>query len=117
MMGQGLAFNDILLKKFKILRTGILLGNVRNREETLSDYIKCGEYLNSSYKEIDGKKILLPKEERDFTIQHVKTLPYVLQEVRKLYNDNEYKNYLIDLCKAKGSNLLMLEQMIIQNRI
>ena len=69
--------------------------------------------MNSSYKEVDGKKILLPKEERDFTIQHVKTLPYVLQEVKKLYNDNEYRNYLIDLCKAKGSNLLMLEQMII----
>lgn len=84
-----------------------------DNQDLTNQYIKCGEYLNSSYKEVDGKKILLPKEERDFTIQHVKTLPYVLQEVRKLYNDNEYRNYLIDLCKAKGSNLLMLEQMII----
>lgn len=82
-------------------------------EALLKDYIKCGEYLNSSYKEVDGKRILLPKEERDFTIQHVKELPYVLRELKNKYSDIEYKDYLVDLCKAKGSNLLMLEQMII----
>lgn len=87
--------------------------NYEDNEELLNDYIKCGEYLNSSYKEIDGKKILLPKEERDFTIQHVKELPYVLSELKKQYSKEEYRDYLIDLCKAKGSNLLMLEQMII----
>lgn len=84
-----------------------------DNEELLKDYIKCGEYLNSIYKEVDGKRILLPKEERDFTIQHVKELPFVLKELKKQYNDIEYRDYLIDLCKAKGSNLLMLEQMII----
>jgi superfamily II DNA or RNA helicase len=62
---------------------------------------------------VDGKKILLPKEERDFTIQHVKELPFVLKELKKQYTKEQYKDYLIDLCKAKGSNLLMLEQMIV----
>lgn len=39
MIRQSLANNDsILEKKFKILRTSIILGNVRNREETLREY-------------------------------------------------------------------------------
>ena len=38
MIKQSLAFNDILEKKFKILRTSIMLGNLRNRDETLSEY-------------------------------------------------------------------------------
>ena len=87
--------------------------NYPNNEILTDSYIKCGEYLNSSYVEIDGKKQLLPKEEREFTIQHVKKLPHVLEELKPLYTKNEYKEYLIDLCKAKGSNLLTLEQMII----
>ena len=81
--------------------------------ELTNEYIKCGEYLNSSYKLVDGKKVLLPKEERDFTIQHVKVLPYVLSQVKNLYTPEEYKAYLVDLCKSKGSNLLMLEQMLV----
>lgn len=86
----------------------------KDDEELTKDYIKCGEYLNSSYKlNNKGSKILLPKEQREFTIQHEKVLPYVLQQVKTQYNAEEYKQYLIDLCKAKGSNLLMLEQMII----
>lgn len=85
-----------------------------DNEDLTNDYICCGEYLNSSYKlNKDGKKILLPKDQRDFTIQHKKILPFVLEQVKKAYNKEEYKQYLIDLCKAKGSNLLMLEQMII----
>ena len=76
-------------------------------------YISCGEYLNSNDKLIDGKKVLLPKEQRSFTIQYEKTLPYALKQMRTLYEPDEYKSYLIDLCKSKGSNLLMLEQMLV----
>lgn len=85
-----------------------------DNEELTDLYIKCGEYLNSSYKEDeDGGKILLPKEERDMTIQHVKELPFALKQLKGQYTKDEYRDYLVDLCKAKGSNLLMLEQMII----
>ena len=84
-----------------------------DNDDLLKKYIKCGEYLNSSYKEVDGKRVLLPKEERDYTIQHVKTLPYALEQLKTRYTPQEYRDYLVDLCKAKGSNLLMLEQMII----
>lgn len=82
--------------------------------ETLTQaYIKCAEYLCSNDKVVDGKKIQLPKEQREFTMQYEKTLPYALAQMKQLYTDDEYKLYLIDLCKAKGSNLLMLEQMLV----
>ena len=76
-------------------------------------YIKCGEYLNSTDKIVDGKKVPLPEDQRSFTMTHEKVLPFALKEVKKLYEPDEYKSYLIDLCKAKGSNLLMLEQMLV----
>ena len=80
----------------------------------LSDaYIKCAEYLNANDKIVDGKKVLLPKEKRSFTIQYEKVLPFALKQVKDLYEPEEYKSYLIDLCKSKGSNLLMLEQMLV----
>ena len=80
----------------------------------LSDaYIKCAEYLNANDKIVDGKKVLLPKEKRSFTMQYEKVLPFALKQVKDLYEPEEYKSYLIDLCKSKGSNLLMLEQMLV----
>lgn len=83
-------------------------------KEVEHDIIRCGEYLCSSSKTDDnGNKILLPKEERDFTIKEVKTLPYALEQARQLYEPNEYGQYLIDICRSKGANLLMLEQMLV----
>ena len=76
-------------------------------------YIRCGEYLNANDKIVDGKKVLLPKEQRSFTMQYEKVLPFALKEMKELYEPEEYKSYLIDLCKSKGSNLLMLEQMLV----
>ena len=84
-----------------------------NINEVLDDYIRCGEYLNSSFKLINGKKVLLPKDQRDFTIQYEKTLPYTVSQLKNLYEPLEYATYLTDLCKANGSNLLMLEQMLL----
>lgn len=91
-------------------------------EQLKHDYIVCGEYLNGnsieeSYVGKSGKikkrKIMLPKEEQSFTIKEKKTLPLVLQQAKPLYETDEYIQYLIDLCKARGSNLLMLEQMLV----
>ena len=87
--------------------------NYPDSPQLTNAYITCAEYLNANDKVVDGKKVLLPKEKRSFTMQYEKTLPFALQEVKKLYEPEEYKAYLIDLCKAKGSNLLMLEQMLI----
>ena len=61
MIRQGMAFNDILLKKFKILRTGIMLGNLRNREDTLSDYEETAREVDMIhtrvYEELLGSKL------------------------------------------------------------
>lgn len=87
--------------------------NYKESDALTNAYIMCGEYLNSNDKIVDGKKCLLPKEQRDFTMQYEKTLPYALKQVKVLYEPKEYRDYLIDLCKSKGSNLLMLEQMLV----
>lgn len=87
--------------------------NYKDSPQLTQAYITCGEYLNGNDKIIDGKKVLLPKEKQSFTMKYEKTLPFAVQEVKKLYEPEEYKSYLIDLCKAKGSNLLMLEQMLV----
>ena len=76
-------------------------------------YIKCAEYLCSNDKVVDGKKVQLPKDKQEFTMKYEKVLPFAISEVKKLYEPHEYKTYLIDLCKVKGSNLLMLEQMLV----
>jgi len=72
MIRQGLAFNDILLKKFKILRTGIMLGNLRNREETLSEYEETAREVDKIhtriYEELLGSKLyttMTLEEEKD----------------------------------------------------
>lgn len=84
-----------------------------NEKDLIKDYIECGEYLCSNYKMVDKKKVLLPKEQRKFTMVHEKVLPYSIEQLKNLYNDSEYISYLVDLCKSKGSNLLMLEQMLV----
>lgn len=87
--------------------------NYKDSPQLTRAYIICGEYLNGNDKIVDGKKVLLSKEKQSFTMKYEKTLPFAVQEVKKLYEPEEYKLYLIDLCKAKGSNLLMLEQMLV----
>ena len=92
--------------------TQIRLGYSWNEVE--KDIIKCGEYLCSSYKTDEkGNKILLPKDQREFTIRELKILPMALKQVKQMYEPREYALYLIELCRAKGANLLMLEQMLV----
>ena len=84
-------------------------------------YIKYGEYLCANFKtDASGKKILLPKEERDMTMIHQKELPIVLKDARKQVEDGEktkqdYYDMIIDMCKASGANLLVLEQMLAEH--
>ena len=87
---------------------------IKYDEDSLQDdYIKCGEYLCSSDKLVNKKKVSLPKEQREFTMQYEKVLPYSLKQLKPIYEPKEYISYLCDLCKSKGSNLLMLEQMLV----
>lgn len=90
--------------------------NYELNEPLIQEYIKCGEYLvGNVVKDKDGKEKLLPKEQQSFTMKYEKKLPFAVQQVRQMYNDREYMDYLIDCCKSSGSNLLMLEQMIVHH--
>ena len=88
------------------------------------EYIKCAEYLCSTF-EVDekGNRILRPKENRDISMIHVKSLPYTLKQMREKIQKasnfmeqanlkTQYLDYVIDSCKANGNNLLMLENYV-----
>ena len=82
----------------------------------LQEYIRCGEYLcSNTIKDENGKELLLPKEQQDYTIKYQKKLPFAIKQAKELLSDKEYMDYLVDMCKANGSNLLMLEQMIVHH--
>lgn len=85
-------------------------------------YLRCGEYLCSTSKieyytnkkgNLKKRNKQLPKDQQEFTMKEERELPFTLRKIKPLYNDDEYISYLIDLCKARGSNLLLLEQMIV----
>jgi hypothetical protein len=90
-------------------------------EELRQTYVRCAEYLNGNPVQetyinkkgkLEKRNKLLPPELREFTIQEERHLPLVLREMQNGDQD-EYFDYLIDLCKARGSNILMLEQMLV----
>ena len=81
-----------------------------------SEYIRYGEYLCSNFMlDKDKNKILLPAEDRDMTMVYAKQLPTALQTIKNSMTRDEYRSVLIDMCKASGSNLLNLEQMIAEH--
>ena len=105
------------LRTMELVKEGFLVPPVITQirlgyswKEVEKDIIKCGEYLCSNSK---NPKELLPKEEREFTIRESKTLPMALKELKEMYDDREYALYLIELCRSRGANLLMLEQMLV----
>lgn len=92
-------------------------------------YIKCGEYLCSSFVKDENKKhILRPKDKRDMCMIHEKKLPYTFSQLRikiasednELIKENmicQYTDYIIDACKANGNNLLMLENYVAHHSV
>ena len=87
-------------------------------DELRKQYIKYGEYLNSNdVLDNNRDKTLLPPEERDFIMKYLRRLPHAVQEAKKLCSTDEYIHYLVDCCKARGSNLLMLEQMLLHHSV
>jgi superfamily II DNA or RNA helicase len=93
---------------------------IKYPEDLTDEYIKYGEYLCSNFVVEDGKKVLLPKSERDMTMIHMKKPPEVIRQMREnvelgLLPKESYAANLIDMCKAQGANLLVLEQMIAEH--
>lgn len=79
----------------------------------LDTMIECGEYLCSNDVKHDGKQVLMPIEQRKFTMTHEKQLPGPIQQIKKLYDKKQYADYLQSMVKA-ASQSLVLEQMMVQ---
>lgn len=73
MIRQSLTNDSILEKKFKILRTSIMLGNLKNREETIREYEETAREIDkikkNVYEELLASKMYmtttLEDEEKD----------------------------------------------------
>lgn len=128
MIKQSLANNDsILEKKFKILRTSIMLGNVRNREEMMREYEETARDIDKIkrdvYEEIlasktytttsleeerDRLKDLIDyienrvKERNEFIDDYIKITNNFLDGLDKVSQEDElseYKNRLGNICE------------------
>ncbi|MBQ2873046.1 MAG: hypothetical protein IJE89_03495 [Bacilli bacterium] len=118
MIRQSLEFDDILEKKFKILRTSIMLGNLRNREDTLREYEDTAREIDkirkNVYEELLASKlyttITLEEEEtrlkdlitfienriqerNDFVDDYIKITSNFLDGLDKVSLENELDNY------------------------
>lgn len=87
----------------------------KDDDHMVDEYIRYGEYLCSNFVEEDGKRVKRSKDTQDMTMIWEKRPPIALVEARKQMCDSDYRDFLIDLCKAQGSNLLTLEQMIAEH--
>ena len=122
MIKQGIVNDSILEKKFKILRTSIMLGNVRNRDEMLSNYeetarevdkLKRGVYEEllaskmyttttlederdrlSALIELTDKRI---KERNDFIDDYIKVTTNFLDDLPRVSNEDELPQYKVRL--------------------
>lgn len=106
--------NSGFLAKPKITQIHI---NYDDDDTLVAEYIKYGEYLCSVF-DVDkqtGNRILLPKDERDMTMTCKKTLPIALRNLKPVTSARDYRDILVDMCKASGSNLLNLEQMVAEH--
>lgn len=108
---QDLSANELIQEGY-LAEPIIKQIRIQYNEDLTKQYIKFGEYLCSND---CVPKTILPKSEQNFTMKYKKVLPTVLKQLKNTYSDTNYKDYLISLCKSKGSNLLMLEQMLVHN--
>ena len=95
MIKQSLAFDGILEKKFKILRTSIMLGNLKNREDTLREYEETAREIDrvkkNVYEELLASKMyttvtLEEEEERTKSLEYIEK---IAREKLGMYLQNE----------------------------
>lgn len=120
MIKQSLAFDDILEKKFKILRTSIMLGNLKNREDVLKEYEDTAREVDkikkNVYEELLASKMYTTvtleeeetrlkdiitfienrvKERNDFVDDYIKITSSFLDGLDKVSLEDELENYKI----------------------
>jgi len=118
MIKQSLAFDGILEKKFKILRTSIMLGNLKNREDTLREYEETAKEIDrikkNVYEELLASKIYTTvtleeeksrledliafienrvKERNDFVDDYIKITSNFLDGLDRVSLEEEIDNY------------------------
>lgn len=116
MIRQGLLVdNSILEKKFKILRTSIMLGNLRNREETLKEFEECA-------KEVDHVRTLTYEEAlagRMYTTTTLEEEETRLKELITLIENrvNERNDFVDDYIKITSNFLDDLDKISHESEI
>ena len=93
---------DPIIKQFRI----------KYDPKSLQDIeIKASEYLLSSYVLEGGNKVLLPADQREFTMIHKKRMPTALIDAKRLYEPDEYLKFMKKML-AGSSRTLNMEQLV-----
>ena len=112
------------ISSYELIESGFLAKPIINQIRLHYDdndnitkmYNRYGEYLCSYFDEDEnGSKIKLPKDQQDMTMIYQKSLPVAVKAAKNTKSPEEYREFLIDLCKASGANLLNMEQMIAEH--
>lgn len=122
MIRQGIVFNDILEKKFKILRTSIILGNLNNRDNIFREYEETAREIdkikNGVYEEMLASKMYTTitleeeksrledlistinkrvSEKNDFLDDYIKITANFLDDLSPVNDERELTDYEIRL--------------------
>ena len=115
MIKQSLAFNDILEKKFKILRTSIILGNLKNRESTLNEYEVTAKEIDKIRKNV-YEELLASKMYTTVTLEDEEDR---LKDLITFIEDRveERNNFVDDYIKITSNFLDGLDKVSLENEL
>lgn len=115
MIKQSLAFDDILEKKFKILRTSIMLGNLKNREDTLREYEDTAREIDKIKKNV-YEELLASKMYTTITLEEEETrlkdlITFIENRVK------ERNDFVDDYIKITSNFLDGLDKVSLENEL
>ena len=115
MIKQSLAFDGILEKKFKILRTSIMLGNLKNREDTLREYEDTAKEIDRIKKNV-YEELLASKMYTTVTLEEEKSrledlIAFIENRVK------ERNDFVDDYIKITSNFLDGLDRISFENEL
>ena len=115
MIKQSLAFDGILEKKFKILRTSIMLGNLKNREDVLREYEATAREVDNIKKNV-YEELLASKMYTTVTLEEEETR---LQELITFIESRvkERNDFVDDYIKITSNFLDGLDRVSLENEL
>ena len=115
MIRQSLAFDDILEKKFKILRTSIMLGNLKNREETFRDYEDTAREIDKIKKNV-YEELIASKMYTTVTLEDEESrLKDLIAFIKKRVD--ERNNFVDDYIKITSNFLDGLDKVSLEDEL